>query len=181
MKQHRTFLYNLFSSTRSVFDFKGMIRFGKRWINETSFEYMLLHVTHEFRSESIHSIVYVNVKEILARSRRHIWNLSDNNGIQTHNHLFRQRTLRHLAKLAKRLSCVVSTYLYGVFDCMLLWVRILLMSLETSFSWVKVNEVNSLRFYKNILCHSCPVATKCCVLELNSLCYLILIWHTLLW
>ena len=30
MKQHRTFLYNLFSSTRSVFDFKGMIRFGKR-------------------------------------------------------------------------------------------------------------------------------------------------------
>ena len=45
---------------------------------------------------------------------------SDRNGIRTHNRLVRKRTLNHLAKLAKRLSCVVSTYLYGAFDCMLL-------------------------------------------------------------
>ena len=33
------------------------------------------------------------------------------------NHLVRKRTLNHLPKLAKWLSCVVSTYLYVVFDC----------------------------------------------------------------
>ena len=29
-----------------------------------------------------------------------IWSLSDGNGIRTHNHLVRKRTLNHLAKLA---------------------------------------------------------------------------------
>ena len=65
-----------------------------------------------------HSIVCRNVKKLLAWSRRHIWSLSDSNWIWTHNHLVRKQTLNHLAKLAKWLSCVVSTYLYGAFDCM---------------------------------------------------------------
>ena len=43
----------------------------------------------------------------------------DSNGNQTHNHLVRKRKLNHLANLAKWLSCVESTYLYGAFDCML--------------------------------------------------------------
>ena len=34
------------------------------------------------------------------------------------NHLVRKQTLKHFAKLAKRLSCVLSTYLYGAFDYM---------------------------------------------------------------
>ena len=42
--------------------------------------------------------------------------LSDCNGTWTHYHLVRKRTLNHLVKLAKCLSCVVSTYLYGAFD-----------------------------------------------------------------
>ena len=46
-----------------------------------------------------HSIVCQNVKDLLARSRRHIWNLSDNNGIQTHNHLVPKQSLDHLSKL----------------------------------------------------------------------------------
>ena len=46
--------------------------------------------------------------------------LSDCNGTRTHNHLVYKRTLNHLAKLAKWLSCVVSTYLYSAFDCMFL-------------------------------------------------------------
>ena len=62
----------------------------------------------------------LNVKEPLAWNRRDIWSLSDSNGIRTHNHLVRKRTLNHLVKLAKQLSCVVSTYLYGAFDRMLL-------------------------------------------------------------
>ena len=35
------------------------------------------------------------------------------NETRTHNHLLRKRTLKHLPKLAKWLSCVVRTYLYG--------------------------------------------------------------------
>ena len=77
------------------------------------------HVTYEFESEStLYSCL--NVKELLARSRHHIWRLSDCNGTRTHNHLVRKRTLNHLAKLAKWLSCAVSTYLYGAFDCVFL-------------------------------------------------------------
>ena len=48
-----------------------------------------------------HSIVWLNVKEVFARSRRHIWSLSKNNVIRTHNHLVRKQTFNYLAKLAK--------------------------------------------------------------------------------
>ena len=75
------------------------------------------HVTYAFQSEStLYSCL--NVKELLARSRREIWTLSDCKWTWTHNHLVHKRTLNHLAKLAKWLSCVVSIYLYGAFDCM---------------------------------------------------------------
>ena len=39
----------------------------------------------------------LNVKEFLARDRRDNWSLNDSNGIQTHNHLARKRTLNYLA------------------------------------------------------------------------------------
>ena len=60
------------------------------------------HVTYEFQSEDthVHSIVCLNVKKLLARSRHHIWSLNDSNEIRTHNHLSRNRTLNHLPKLA---------------------------------------------------------------------------------
>ena len=41
---------------------------------------------------NLHSIVCLNLKELLARSRRHIWSLSDSNRIRTHNHLVRKQT-----------------------------------------------------------------------------------------
>ena len=66
------------------------------------------------------SIVYLNVKELLAWNRRHIWSLTNSNVIRKHNHLVRKRALNHLAKLAKWLSCVMNTYLYGLFQCILL-------------------------------------------------------------
>ena len=44
----------------------------------------------------------------------------DTNGIRTHKHLVCERTLNHLAKLVKWSCCVMSTYLYGAFDRMLL-------------------------------------------------------------
>ena len=48
-----------------------------------------------------YSIVCLNVKELLARSRRHIWSFSDSNEIRNHNHLVLKRTLNQLSKLAK--------------------------------------------------------------------------------
>ena len=46
--------------------------------------------------------------------------LSDFNWNRTCNHLVVKRALNHLAKLAKWLSYVVSTYLLGAFDCVFL-------------------------------------------------------------
>ena len=77
------------------------------------------HVTHTFqRKSALYSCL--NIKELLARNRRDFWSLSECNGTRTHNHLICKRTLNHLAKLAQWLSCVVSTYLNGAFDCMFL-------------------------------------------------------------
>ena len=75
---------------------------------------------HKLVSESICTLQLFNVKKLFAQNRCDIWNLSDCNGTQTHNHIFSKRTLNRLAKLAKWLICVVSTYLYGAFNCMFL-------------------------------------------------------------
>ena len=57
---------------------------------------------------------------LAAQNKRHIWSLSDSNEIRNYYQLVRKWTLNHLAKLAERLNCVVSTYLYGAFEGMLL-------------------------------------------------------------
>ena len=84
---------------------------------------MSCHVTYAFQSEST-LYICLNVKELLARSRREIWSLSDCNWIRTHNHLVHKRTLNHLAKpagLAKWLSvCLWTKWL---------WVRVQLLSI----------------------------------------------------
>ena len=68
------------------------------------------HVTYTFQSEST-LFSCLNVKELLAQSRHKIWSLSDCNWTRAHNHLVHKWTLNHLAKLTKRLSFTVSTYL----------------------------------------------------------------------
>ena len=101
---------------------------------------------------NLHSIVCLNVRELLARNRHHIWSLSDSDGIRTHNHLVHKRTLNCLAKLAKWLSCVVSTYLYGAFDCMLSschmkvseWIYITIFYIYTPWHSGKLYGVDSL-------------------------------------
>ena len=60
----------------------------------------------------------LNVKERLARKKREIWNLSNCSGNRTHYNLVPKWTFKNLAKLAKWVSCVVSTSLYGALDCM---------------------------------------------------------------
>ena len=70
---------------------------------------------------NLHSVVCLNVRELITRSRRHVWSLSDSSGIRTHKHLVRKRTLNHLVKLAKWLGVRLRTKR--------LWVRIPLLSL----------------------------------------------------
>ena len=47
-------------------------------------------------------------------------NIFDCNWTQTQNYLVHKPALNHFPKLPKRLSCVLSTYLHGAFDCMFL-------------------------------------------------------------
>ena len=77
------------------------------------------HVMYAFHSEySLY--ICLNVKETVARNRREIWSWSDCNGTRTQNHLVLKRTFNHLVKLAKCLSCVLSTFLYRAFQCIFL-------------------------------------------------------------
>ena len=92
---------------------------------------------------NLHSMVYLNVKELLARSRRHIWSLRDSNGIQTHNHLVRKRTLNHLPKLA-------------------FWFSI---RLQTNWLWVRIRPVwlNGWVFVYKL--SGCGFESRCCYLN----------------
>ena len=73
------------------------------------------HVTYAFQSEStLYSCL--NVKELLARSRREIWSLSDYNWTRTHNHLAYKRTLNFRYKLSGcgfESSCSQLTLYFG--------------------------------------------------------------------
>ena len=71
-----------------------------------------------------HSIVCLNVKEPLARSRRHIWSLSDCNVIQTHNPFVRKRTLT---------AYQVSGYAFKSRYCHLYWVPLAAKCSQYSF------------------------------------------------
>ena len=86
--------------------------------------YLIIMSRRSFRVNP-HSIVCLNVKEVLARSRRHIWSLSDSKWIRTHNHLVRKRTLNHLAKLAS-----LAKWLSVRLRTKWLWVQIPLLSLK---------------------------------------------------
>ena len=81
------------------------------------------NVTYAFQSEFT-LCSCLNVEELFTWNRCDIWSLSDCNGTRTRNHLICKRTLNHLAKLAKWLSCIVSTYLYGAFDFMLYLIKL---------------------------------------------------------
>ena len=72
-----------------------------------------------YQSEST-LYICLNVKELLCQNNREKWRVSDSNWTRTHSSIVRKRTLNHLAKLAKWLSFVVSTYLYPPFNCVCL-------------------------------------------------------------
>ena len=118
-------------------------------------QYVIVISRTSFRA-NLDSLICLNIKELLGRSRHHIWSLIDSTGIRTHNHLVLKRTLNYLAKVAKWLSCVLSTYLHGGFDCMLLllvglrvWIPLLSLKLPI---WRLLQARSSLTFRQTIEC-----------------------------
>ena len=73
---------------------------------------------------------YLNVNELLTRNIIHIWNLSDFDGSQAHNHLVLKRVLNHLAKLPNLAS--FSRWLSVPLRSKWLWVRAPLKSINFS-------------------------------------------------
>ena len=99
------------------------------------------HVTYAFQSESALCIYScLNLKKLLAQSRREIWRLSDYNWTRTQKHLVCKRTLNHLAKWLS--------------VCLIKWFETRLVSLAkwssvrlpTKWFWVRaqLQSVNSL-------------------------------------
>ena len=132
--------------TEVYVDNQVLINWTVRWLYCGAYEWSILYVIIMSRTSfrvSLHSIVRLNVKEPLPRDRRHIWSLSDNNVIRTQNHLVCKLTLNHLTKLAKWLSCVISTYLYSAFDCMLssCRVRVSEWTYTLQFAWMSRNSL----------------------------------------
>ena len=118
------------------------------------FDYMSLSC-HACISECIHNLYLAECKELLGSNRIDIWNLSDWNKTQIHNHLLLKKTLNHLAKITKWLSWIVSKYLYGAFECMSL-----------SFHGCISEWINNLYFLE---CHGIPCWKQEQYLQFKSL------------
>ena len=62
---------------------------------------------YAFQSEST-LYICLNVKELLARSRRDIWNLIDRNGTRTHNNLIRKQKQKWMSETKViRVFCII--------------------------------------------------------------------------
>ena len=100
------------------------------------------HVTYAFQSEStLYSCL--NIKELLTWNWRDIWSLSDSSENRTQNQLVSKRTVNHLAKLTKWLSCVLSTY-----SVRCIWLYVIIMpctrfrvNLHSIVAWMSRNSL----------------------------------------
>ena len=106
--------------------------FQQQFFTNTSFKLHVIIMSRTSFRVNLSCIVFLNFKELLARTRRHIWSLSGSNGIRIHNHLVRKRTLNHLAKLALR-----PKWLNVCLRTKWLWVRIPLLS-----QWANGQEIS---------------------------------------
>ena len=114
------------------------------------------HVTYAFQNEStLYSCL--DVKEVLAWSRREIWRLSDCNWTQTQNHLVRKQTFNHLAKLSVRLRTKwfwvrVQLQSHSNINFMKVGLEILLLVCRTCRLLIETGS--RLKMFLN-LCHNC--------------------------
>ena len=122
------------------------------------------HVTCAFQSEST-LYNYLNVKELLARSRREIWGLSDCNWTRTHIHLVHKWALNHLAQTGQMIELCCE---YLSVRCVWLYVLIILRTrirvsvwatwlsvrLWTKWLWVRVQLQSHVNLPKKTLSYS---------------------------
>ena len=80
----------------------------------STFDFMSLSC-HVRVSEWIYTLSMPECQGTACWNRCVMWSLSDSNGIRTQKQLVHKRR----PNWPKKLSCVVITYLYGAFDCML--------------------------------------------------------------
>ena len=106
------------SNTQSISQSNQMIGLCCDYLS-VRFIWMYILIMYAFQSKST-PYSCLSEKEVLSQNRCNIWSWNDCNSTRTHNQLVCNRTLNHLPKLPKRLSCVVSYYLYGACDCMFL-------------------------------------------------------------
>ena len=100
------------------------------------------HVAYAFQREfTLYSCL--NVKGPPCSKQARYLKFRDSNGIRIHNHLVCKRTLNYIAKLTKWFGCVVSFYMYGAFDCMLLSCHINLQSESTLYSCLKKDQIKA--------------------------------------
>ena len=88
------------NSKKSCWRYSAWCYWWKIYKNDFHLTVCYYRVAYRFHSEStLYSCL--NVKELLARNRRHIWSLSNCNEIQTRSNLVRKRTLNHFTKLVE--------------------------------------------------------------------------------
>ena len=66
----------------------------------------------------------LNFKELLVWNKDDVWKLISLNQFKIHNNFNCKRTLNHLEKLAKWVSCVLRTYLHGLLFCLCAFVML---------------------------------------------------------
>ena len=98
-----------------------------------------------------HSIVCLNVKELLARSRYHIWSLSDSNVIRIQNYLVRKRTLKPFSQTSQMIELCCE---YLSVSC--IWLFAIIMSRTIirvnphSIVYLNVKEILALNCFSNL-------------------------------
>ena len=97
---------------------------------------------HTSSKVNLNAIVCLNVKELLAWSRCHIWGLNDSNRIPPHNHLVCKQTLNHLPKLVKWLSCYLNV------GCIWLYVCVHADMLQSNQYWTRWGKRNFYEFVR---------------------------------
>ena len=106
-------------------------------------------MSHTCFRVNLHSIVAWMSKNPLLKTGGISEVLKGSNRIPAHNHLVHKQVLNHLAKLIKQLSCVMSTYLYGVLDYMLSSCHVRASKWNNIISWHAINE-SSIIFAKSL-------------------------------
>ena len=124
----------LFARSRcEIWSFSQMIELCSEYLSVQCIWLYVLVMSHTRFRVYPHSVVAWMSSNSLLEAGVKSEVLSDCKWTRTLKHLVHKQILNHLAKLVKWWSCVLSTYLYGAFDCMFLschihvleWIHIL--------------------------------------------------------